>query len=80
MYGILLNVAILGIIDALPEEHRSEGVSLYSLFSTIPNLVGPLIAVGIWHLDRISIFAIVMIAIALTTILWLSCHLFQRRT
>ena len=39
----------LGIIDALPEEHRSEGVSLYSLFSTIPNLVGPLIAVGIWH-------------------------------
>ena len=25
----------LGIIDALPEEHRSEGVSLYSLFSTI---------------------------------------------
>ncbi|MEJ7425104.1 staphylopine family metallophore export MFS transporter CntE [Staphylococcus warneri] len=57
----------LGIIDALPEEHRSKGVSLYSLFSTIPNLVGPLIAVGIWHLDRISIFAIVMIAIALTT-------------
>ena len=57
----------LGIIDAVPEEHRSEGVSLYSLFSTIPNLVGPLIAVGIWHLDRISIFAIVMIAIALTT-------------
>lgn len=57
----------VGIIDALPEEHRSEGVSLYSLFSTIPNLVGPLIAVGIWHLDRISIFAIVMIAIALTT-------------
>lgn len=57
----------LGIIDALPEEHRSEGVSLYSLFSTIPNLVGPLIAVGIWHLDRIAIFAIVMIAITLTT-------------
>ena len=57
----------LGIIDALPEEHRSEGVSLYSLFSTIPNLAGPLIAGGIWHLDRISIFAIVMIAIALTT-------------
>ncbi|MFU0769258.1 staphylopine family metallophore export MFS transporter CntE [Staphylococcus pasteuri] len=57
----------LGIIDALPEEHRSEGVSLYSLFSTIPNLVGPLIAIGIWHLDRMSVFAIVMITIALTT-------------
>ncbi|MEJ7410282.1 MFS transporter, partial [Staphylococcus epidermidis] len=47
--------------------HRSEGVSLYSLFSTIPNLVGPLIAIGIWHLDRMSVFAVVMIAIALTT-------------
>ena len=37
----------LGIIDALPEKYRSEGVSLYSLFSTIPNLLGPLIAVDL---------------------------------
>ncbi|WP_149024597.1 staphylopine family metallophore export MFS transporter CntE, partial [Shigella flexneri] len=44
----------LGIIDALPEEHRSEGVSLYSLFSTIPNLIGPLVAVGIWNANNIS--------------------------
>lgn len=57
----------LGIIDALPEEHRSEGVSLYSLFSTIPNLIGPLIAIGIWHADNISIFAIIIIFIALST-------------
>ena len=56
----------LGIIDALPEEHRSEGVSLYSLFSTIPNLIGPLVAVGIWNAN-ISLFAIVIIFIALTT-------------
>lgn len=57
----------LGIIDALPEEHRSEGVSLYSLFSTIPNLIGPLIAVGIWNYGHMSIFAIVMIGIAAMT-------------
>lgn len=57
----------LGIIDALPEEHRSEGVSLYSLFSTIPNLIGPLVAVGIWNANNISLFAIVIIFIALTT-------------
>lgn len=37
----------LGIIGVLPEKYRPEGVSLYSLFSTIPNLLGPLIAVGI---------------------------------
>ncbi|RIN48062.1 MFS transporter, partial [Staphylococcus simulans] len=49
------------------EEHRSEGVSLYSLFSTIPNLIGPIIAIGIWHADNISIFAIVIIFIALST-------------
>lgn len=60
----------LGIIDALPEKYRSEGVSLYSLFSTIPNLLGPLIAVGIWHVENMSIFAIVMIFIAVTTTLF----------
>ena len=47
----------LGIIDALPEEHRSEGVSLYSLFSTIPNLIGPLVAVGIWNANNRVTFA-----------------------
>ena len=57
----------LGIIDALPEEHRSEGVSLYSLFSTIPNLIGPLVAVGIWNYGPISVFAMVMIGIATIT-------------
>lgn len=60
----------LGIIDALPEKYRSEGVSLYSLFSTIPNLLGPLIAVGIWHVENMTIFAIVMIFIAVTTTLF----------
>ena len=60
-------MSLLGIIDALPEEHRSEGVSLYSLFSTIPNLIGPLIAVGIWNYGHMSIFAIVMIGIAAMT-------------
>lgn len=57
----------IGIINALPEEQRAEGVSLYSLFSTIPNLIGPFIAVGIWQLNHISVFAIIMIVIALST-------------
>ena len=60
----------LGIIEALPEKYRSEGVSLYSLFSTIPNLLGPLIAVRIWHVENMTIFAIVMIFIAVTTTLF----------
>ncbi|RTX74076.1 MFS transporter [Mammaliicoccus sciuri] len=57
----------IGIIDSLPEKHRSEGVSLYSLFSTIPNLIGPLIAVSIWQVDNMTLFAVVVIVIALTT-------------
>ncbi|SUM67227.1 transporter [Staphylococcus saccharolyticus] len=60
----------LGIIDALPEEHRSEGVSLYFLFSTIPNLIGPLIAVGIWNMQNMSVFAMMIIVIAVSTTLF----------
>lgn len=57
----------LGIIDALPEKHRSEGISLYSLFSTLPTLIGPLIAVSLWNNENMGVFAIVMIVIALST-------------
>ncbi|UXR69672.1 MFS transporter [Staphylococcus sp. IVB6246] len=57
----------IGIIDALPEEDRSQGISLYSLFSYIPGIIGPIIAVGIWNLDNLSYFALAMIIIAVTT-------------
>ncbi|WP_145468466.1 staphylopine family metallophore export MFS transporter CntE [Staphylococcus pettenkoferi] len=57
----------IGIIDALPEEDRSQGISLYSLSSYIPGIIGPIIAVGIWNLDNLSYFALAMIIIAVTT-------------
>lgn len=57
----------VGIIDALPEEERSQGLSLYSLFTYMPTVVGPLIAVGIWDWGGMSAFAIVMVGIALVT-------------
>ncbi|UXS75456.1 staphylopine family metallophore export MFS transporter CntE [Staphylococcus chromogenes] len=57
----------IGIIDALPEEDRAQGISLYSLFSYIPGVIGPLIAVGIWQMDNMSYFAVAMIIIAVTT-------------
>jgi MFS family permease len=56
----------IGIIDALPEEDRSQGISLYSLFSYIPGIIGPLLALGIWQ-GGMEYFAIVMIAIAIFT-------------
>lgn len=56
----------IGIIDALPEKERSQGISLYSLFSYIPGIVGPLLALGIWQ-GGMEYFAGVMIAIAIIT-------------
>ena len=57
----------LGIIDALPEEDRAQGISLYSLFSYIPLIIGPLIALQIWHADQPFVFAGTMVFIAVMT-------------
>jgi hypothetical protein len=56
----------IGIIDALLEKDRSQGISLYSLFSYIPGIVGPLLALGIWQ-GGMEFFAGVMIGIAIIT-------------
>ncbi|MDQ0059318.1 staphylopine family metallophore export MFS transporter CntE [Paenibacillus harenae] len=54
----------IGIIDSLPEKDRSQGISLYSLFSFIPGIIGPLLALSIWQAGSMDSFTIVMIAIA----------------
>lgn len=56
----------IGIIDALPEKERSQGISLYSLFSYLPGIFGPLLALGIWQ-GGMNYFAVVMIGIAIFT-------------
>ncbi|WP_416147594.1 staphylopine family metallophore export MFS transporter CntE [Salipaludibacillus sp. HK11] len=56
----------IGIIDALPEKDRSQGISLYSLFSYIPGIIGPLLALGIWQAGM-EYFAVAMIGIAIFT-------------
>ncbi|TMV47827.1 MFS transporter [Paenibacillus mesophilus] len=57
----------MGIIDSLPDEERSQGVSLYSLSTYMPTIVGPIIAFGIWEWGRMNAFTATMIAIAVTT-------------
>ena len=57
----------LGIIDALPEKERSQGVSLYSLFASIPNVIGPLLAVGIWQTGEMTYFTWTIVAIVILT-------------
>lgn len=57
----------LGIIDALPDKERSQGISLYSLFASIPNIIGPLLAIGIWQSGEMTSFTGVMLTIVILT-------------
>jgi MFS family permease len=57
----------IGIMDALPEEERSQGVSLYSLFTYMPSILGPVIALGIWDFGGMDAFTLVLIGIAVVT-------------
>lgn len=57
----------IGIIDALPEKDRSQGISLYSLFSYMPGILGPVLALGIWQNGNMNYFTVVMITIAIIT-------------
>jgi len=57
----------LGIIDALPEKDRSQGISMYSLCSYLPGILGPMLAIGIWQTGEMSVFAVTMIVIAVLT-------------
>ncbi|UKS29398.1 MFS transporter [Paenibacillus sp. HWE-109] len=57
----------IAIIESLSDEQRSQGVSLYSLFTYMPTIVGPLIALGIWGWGGMQAFTVTMIAIAVIT-------------
>ncbi|WP_315793584.1 staphylopine family metallophore export MFS transporter CntE [Paenibacillus sp. BIC5C1] len=57
----------IGIIDALPEKDRSQGISYYSLFSYIPGIVGPVLALGIWQTGGMDYFTVVLVGIAICT-------------
>ncbi|RZI01665.1 MFS transporter [Staphylococcus condimenti] len=57
----------IGILDRLPEKDRAQGISLYSLFSYIPGILGPLLAISIWQFRDFDYFTITMIVIAVIT-------------
>ncbi|PJN54711.1 hypothetical protein PAEVO_14320 [Paenibacillus sp. GM2FR] len=57
----------IGIIDALPEKERSQGISFYSLFSYIPGVIGPVVALGLWQTGGMDSFTIIFVAIAICT-------------
>ncbi|UNT71689.1 MFS transporter (plasmid) [Bacillus sp. N447-1] len=57
----------MGIIDALPEKDRSQGISLYSLFANMPGIIGPVVAYSIWETGGMDYFTVVLITIAIST-------------
>lgn len=60
----------IGIIDALPEKDRSQGISYYSLFSYIPGIVGPVLALAVWQTGGMDYFTVVLIGIAVCTVVF----------
>lgn len=57
----------IGIIDALPEKDRSQGISLYSLFTYMPGILGPLLAISIWDAGGMSYFTMMLVIISICT-------------
>lgn len=57
----------MGIVDTLPDKERSQGVSLYSLASMLPTVIGPLAALSIWDWGGMNAFTAAMFIIALVT-------------
>lgn len=57
----------LGIIDALPEKDRSQGISMYSLCASMPGVIGPLMAINIWETGEMSVFTITLVGMAVLT-------------
>ena len=67
VYRLFSMALQIGIIDALPEKDRSQGISYYSLFSYIPGIAGPVLALGLWNAGGMDYFSIFMIGIAMIT-------------
>ncbi|WP_246369544.1 staphylopine family metallophore export MFS transporter CntE [Saccharibacillus deserti] len=60
----------IAIIDSLPDEERSQGVSLYSLFTYMPGIIGPVLALSLWDWGDRNAFFAVMVVIAAGTALF----------
>ncbi|QDH19829.1 staphylopine family metallophore export MFS transporter CntE [Saccharibacillus brassicae] len=57
----------IAIIDSLSDEERSQGISLYSLFTYMPGIIGPVLALALWNGGDMNAFFAVMVLIAVGT-------------
>lgn len=59
----------MGIVEALSDRDRAQGVSLYALSTMLPQLFGPIAALYLWEHDQMSMIGIALVALGLLT--WL---------
>ncbi|MFD0678671.1 MULTISPECIES: staphylopine family metallophore export MFS transporter CntE [unclassified Paenibacillus] len=57
----------IGIVDTLPDNERSQGISLYLLAGMLPAVVGPIMALTLWDWGGMNAFSATIIIIALAT-------------
>jgi len=57
----------MGIVDAMPEKERAQGISLYLLAGMLPTAIGPLVAYSLWDYGGMHAFAWTIIGIGLVS-------------
>lgn len=55
----------LGVVEALPEKDRAQGVTMYTLATMLPQLLGPMAALYIWEHPQYPLFGAGMIVLGL---------------
>lgn len=58
-----------GIVEGLEERDRAQGLSLYTLSTMVPSLIGPIVAVELWQNGDRLLLAAVLLALALLPLL-----------
>ncbi|PAF29195.1 MFS transporter [Paenibacillus sp. 7516] len=53
-----------GIVEKLEDRDRAQGLSMYTLFTMVPSLIVPILAIQIWESAREIWFTVLMIGLA----------------
>lgn len=53
-----------GIVEKLEDKDRAQGLSMYTLFTMVPSLIVPILAIQIWESSREICFTVLMIGLA----------------
>lgn len=63
-YGFFSMTMQAGIVEKLEDKDRAQGLSMYTLFTMVPSLVIPILAIQIWENASDLAFTFLMIGLA----------------